>query len=335
MKKYIICLTSLIIISCSNQSTPSGVVAVVNGSYITLNELRNRYDVQTMHINEFAPPPVDSFHKEYTETLLEMIVELAVEQELAKHKIVVSDDIVNKAVRDIQGGYSEEEFSQMLAERYIDFDSWKKQVRAGVVENLYLKQVLVNNASATSDEIKRFYEKNPALFVVDYRIYGLLLSSKDKAVIEQAVTKLEHGATKEDIMKQFPSVHLEDITADSSNIPMEHIDEVTKVSDKKATTLQNTDDMYSTVFVKHRTKQVKLSLEEAWKIAQEYVIEQKVRGLYDTAVDEILKHSSIQVVEEFKSAIDGMLKHTVVSEYHDAENDISPTRTNAQVNPEL
>ena len=230
MKKYVLFMLSFLLISCSNQKAPSGVVAVVNDSYITLNELRNRYDVQTMHISEFTTPPVDSLYREYTETLLEMIVELVVEQELKKNNIEVSDELVEKAIEDIQGGYSDEEFSQMLAERYIDFESWKKQVRAGVVENLYLKYILANNVSVTSEEIQKFYETNPSLFIVDYKISGVILSSQDKHAIEKAIHALEYGMSKQNVAKEFPSVTIENISADSSNIPLEHIDEVTKIA---------------------------------------------------------------------------------------------------------
>ncbi|MDE7468899.1 MAG: SurA N-terminal domain-containing protein [Desulfovibrionaceae bacterium] len=307
MKNYIIYILSFIIISCSNQTTPSGIVAVVNGSYITLNELRNRYDIQTMHISEFTTPPIDSLHREYTETLLEMIVELAVEQELNKNKIELSDDMVEQAVQDIQRGYSDEEFSQMLAERYIDFDSWKKQIRAGVIENLYIKHILSNDVSANSGEIQAFYDSNPSLFVVDYKISGLLLTSKDKDVLEKAIEALEKGVSKERVATEFEPLTIEKISADFSNIPFYHIDEVTKIGLKKATAIEERGGIYSAIFVENRVKQSKLSLEEAWNMAQNYVIESKAKALYATAVEGILKRSSIQVVDEFKNAIDEML----------------------------
>lgn len=303
----------ILLCSCSNQSIPRGVVAVVNGSHITLKDLRNRYDVQTMHISEFTTPPVESLHNEYTETLLEMVIELAVEQELQKHKITISDEAIEQAVKEIQGGYSDEEFSQMLAERYIDFESWKKQIRAGVVENLYLKHVLSNKVTASSEEIKEFYGKNPSLFTVDYKITGFLISSKDRNNVESVIGMFEKGDSKEKIMTVFKKVKIEPILPDSSNIPLEHIDEVIKIALNKATSIQNQEDgMYSSLFILTREKQAKLSLEESWDIAQNYVIEKKVKTLYQSAVDGILQRSSILVVDEFKNAIKNMITpHTV------------------------
>lgn len=330
MKKYSLLILILTIISCSNQNTPTGIVANVNGSYITLHDLRNRYDVQTMHINEFTTPPVDSLHREYTETLLEMIVELALEQELQKNKIELSDDMVNQAVEDIQGGYSEEEFAQMLAERYIDFDSWKKQIRAGVIESLYLKHILAKNIIATNQEIQAFYDNNPYFFIVDYKMSGLLLSAKDKAVLEKAIHALEGGTSQQRIATEFPSVTIEAIRADSSNIPYIHIDEVHKIALQKSTAIEENNGVYSAIFVTNRAKQAKLSLQEAWNIAQDYVIESKAKALYNQAVEDILKNSSIQVVDEFKHAIDKMLGNEVrTSTYLVAdteENNISSPR---------
>ncbi len=163
----------------SNQTSDSSVVSdqvavLVNGKPIYVSEVNELYD----QLPEVVKAQVSK------DAIIDRLVdqELLV-QEAEKKGVVISDKDINDFIIQFKllNGFNDSSFEQALADRNLDMDSFKEQVKKQLLINYLLNSTVFNNISVSDDEALKYYNNNEDFFKKPEAVLvrHILLTKKD------------------------------------------------------------------------------------------------------------------------------------------------------------
>lgn len=283
---------------------PVGTVAKVNGTVITIDELKKRYDMLMMQLQDESILDTSAVEEIYAQILLDMIVEVLIEQALIAQDVPIDESEVESTIAEIKKDYTTENFNDMLAERYIEYDVWRQAVRARYLETLFIQQVVQPKVIIQAEEVESFFEKNKDIFVVPAHVEGIIVASENKKEVETIVALLQRGDSVAQMIKRYPNAYVEknvfDITLFS--------DALAKVilaapSKKVAPIEKNADDMYMAVIVENVMKQGSKKLAEVYPLVERQLLDEKSVELFQEILASMIDSATISVAPQFEPAL--------------------------------
>ena len=189
VKCFVACMVFLFL-ACSkpntNESiTDSTVVAIVNGSEVTTEELRNEMEVL---LKQFRVKDEDDMTVEEkiilkTDGLNRIIKNKILRKEATLGNVYLSKDEYNEAFSEVKNGYLEDSFAKYLEVEGIVFEEWDKKFK----NNLLIKKLIterVNSKVFLSDEqVKKYYDAHQEEFQMSEQVRSLhiMVGSEDEA----------------------------------------------------------------------------------------------------------------------------------------------------------
>ena len=130
------------------------MVATVNGKPIMRAELE-RYYKASLGDN---PPPLseDQANIDRLSILHNMIEDEILQQRAAKLNLVASDEDINSKLTEIKAPYTQEQFDEMLKQRNMTLDDYKRYVRRTLTSTKLLNKEIESKINITDAEIAAF-----------------------------------------------------------------------------------------------------------------------------------------------------------------------------------
>ena len=298
------CLLCIVLCSCTAREIQVGTVAKVNDTVITVDELKKRYDMLMMQLQDENVLETAAVEEIYTQILLDMIVEVLIEQALIAQGIPIEESEVESTIAEIKKDYTTENFNDMLAERYIEYDVWRQTVRARYLETLFIQQVVQPKVTIQAEEVESFFEKNRDVFVVPARIEGVIVASENKKEVETIIALLQRGNNVAQMIKQFPNAYVEKNVFDVTLFSDALAKIILTPPSKKVTPIEkNTDGIYMAVIVENVMKQKNKKLAEVYPLVERQLLDEKSLELFQEVLASMIDAATISVAPQFEPAL--------------------------------
>ncbi len=168
------------------------IVATVNGTPITLYELKN------------IAPLYGA--KSVKQLLNEVIDDTIIEQYSKNVGITVGDDRVNQYLSNIasRNNLTVSEFLDKLKKSGININEYKKGIRMLMYRYTFARRVFLPSVSVTKEDIKRYYNLHKSSFKNTNKIAVLsIISLNNPETAQMVYSKLKDGANFEEILKKY------------------------------------------------------------------------------------------------------------------------------------
>lgn len=224
MSRFFICALTFFalffstLFGTAHGETVDRIVAVVNDEPITLYQLdkvmsENLEDIKRL----MGLDKRKKFNDVRTVALQKLIEDKLLEQEIGKRSIVVSEDDVQKAIKNVleRNKLTEEQLKHELVEKGSDFAAYKEQLKEQLKRIKFMGQVIAPRIKVTDADLDDFFADNPEQFSkfqsVDMAqiILPLGVDADDKAIQESQkladtiVQKAKGGANFEELGKKY------------------------------------------------------------------------------------------------------------------------------------
>ena len=140
------------------------IVAVVNDAVITLSDLNGAFDPYRAKLEAaYTGLEREKALAETRMTLLNRLIDsLLMEQESKKTGIVVRDEEISDAIRDLiaKNNISQEEFRKRLAQEGTTFSSYRKEIRDQLMRIKLIRRDIKSKVAVTEEEIGEYYQKH-------------------------------------------------------------------------------------------------------------------------------------------------------------------------------
>ena len=145
-----------------HRSPSADVVATVNGKEILRAELERTYQ------NSLGDSPQKPSSQEADirrlSVLHQMIQNEILDQQAAKLNLTATDEDVNAKLTEIKAPYTDEQFNEMLKQRNLSLDEFKRDIRRGLTETKLMNKEIESKIDITDAQIAAFYAAHKADF---------------------------------------------------------------------------------------------------------------------------------------------------------------------------
>jgi len=145
-----------------HRSPSADVVATVNGKEILRAELERNYQ-SSLGDNPQKPSPEEADIRRLS-VLHQMIQDEILDQQAAKLNLTASDEDVNAKLAEIKAPYTDEQFNEMLKQRNLSLDDFKRDIRRGLTETKLMNKEIESKINITDAQIGAFYAAHKADF---------------------------------------------------------------------------------------------------------------------------------------------------------------------------
>lgn len=140
------------------------VVATVNGHPILRSELDKAYNEQLGDAPQQSQPSSDQADSLRLGLLHELIDEEIVQQRAAKMNLTATQEEVDAKFAEMKAPYSEEQFTQRLAERHTTVEDIKRDLRRTLTINKLLNKEINSKITVSDAEISQYFNTHKAEF---------------------------------------------------------------------------------------------------------------------------------------------------------------------------
>lgn len=154
-------LAALCQLSCKHK-VPAGVAAEVNGYAITNTYLDKIY--QSQYPEPIAESNEDQVMAQRLDLLGRVITAEIMWQRAEKLGITATDADVDTEINKSRAPYTKDEFDKKLAERHMNMDDLRTQVRRDLTINKLINHEITSHISITDADVAAFYNANKAMF---------------------------------------------------------------------------------------------------------------------------------------------------------------------------
>lgn len=145
-----------------HRSPSADVVATVNGKEILRAELERNY--QSSLGDTPQKPSSEEADIRRLSVLHQMIQDEILDQQAAKLNLTASDEDVNAKLAEIHAPYTDEQFNEMLKQRSLSLDDFKRDIRRGLTETKLMNKEIESKINITDAQIAAFYDAHKADF---------------------------------------------------------------------------------------------------------------------------------------------------------------------------
>jgi len=145
-----------------HRSPSADVVATVNGKEILRADLERNY--QSSLGDSPQKPSSEEADIRRLSVLHQMIQDEILQQEAAKLNLTASDEDVNAKLTEIHAPYTDEQFNDMLKQRNLSLEDFKRDIRRGLTETKLMNKEIESKINITDAQIAAFYAAHKADF---------------------------------------------------------------------------------------------------------------------------------------------------------------------------
>ncbi len=149
-------------LTACHRSPSADVVATVNGKEILRAELERSY--QGSLGDSPQKPSSEEADIRRLSVLHQMIQNEILDQEAAKLNLTANDEDVNAKLTEIKAPYTDEQFNEMLKQRNLSLDDFKRDIRRGLTETKLMNKEIESKIDITDAQIAAFYAAHKADF---------------------------------------------------------------------------------------------------------------------------------------------------------------------------
>jgi len=187
---FLLITISLALSACNIFVKPGErVIITVGNRDITENELKGAIKQIT-----FEMGITDQEAKLGINSLINKIIDNYLILEYGKEQgIIVSDNELESAVRDIKRDYPPEVFKEILLQRYIDLNKWKEGLRRELIIKKIVTKVTADVSLVTFQETKQYYESHREEFKRPQMVQLRQIVTRTRDEAEKIQKKLAEG----------------------------------------------------------------------------------------------------------------------------------------------
>ncbi|MCX6111842.1 MAG: SurA N-terminal domain-containing protein [Proteobacteria bacterium] len=175
-------------------------VAVVNGKPI----LKVDFEEKLNNIKMNYPPDKMSNFAEIKQTILRrMIIDELILQDAKDKNIKVSDDELNRYIKNIKQNYTNDEFNQLLTNQFKTFEDWSAETRRMLLIEKTLSKEIMEKINIPDKELKDYYDKFYANKTSEPRVKLAQIFTATKEPADKALEELKAGANFEALAKKY------------------------------------------------------------------------------------------------------------------------------------
>ena len=145
-----------------HRSPSADVVATVNGKEILRADLERNYQISLGDSPQ--KPSSEEANIRRLNVLHTMIQDEILEQQAAKLNLTASDEDVNAKLTEIKAPYTDEQFNEMLKQRNLSLEDFKRDIRRGLTETKLMNKEIESKINITDAQIAAFYAAHKADF---------------------------------------------------------------------------------------------------------------------------------------------------------------------------
>ena len=145
-----------------HRSPSADVVATVNGKEILRAELERNYQ-SSLGDSPQVPSPQEADIRRLS-VLHQMIQNEIMQQQAAKLNLTASDEDVNARLTEIKAPYTEDQFYNLLKQRDLTLDDFKREIRRQLTENKLINKEIESKIDITDAQIAEYYAAHKAEF---------------------------------------------------------------------------------------------------------------------------------------------------------------------------
>lgn len=153
---------SFFTLSGCHRPPSADVVATVNGKEILRSDLERNYKI-SLGDNPQNPSPQESEIGRLN-VLHQMIQDEILQQRAAKLNLTASDEDVNAKLTEIKAPFTEDQFYNMLKQRNLTLDEFKRDLRRQLTETKLLNKEIESKINITDAQIATFYDQHKSDF---------------------------------------------------------------------------------------------------------------------------------------------------------------------------
>lgn len=191
-------ITLVWVLGCSDTGTTDRgaqdkVVIRVDDCVLTLAEFNEYFDQTRMSLSAGRAQSHEALQQARLGLLLELVEEMIILRRAEELDLDLSPGELDDAVRDMQEGYAEEGFKDLLLKQAVSYASWKKALRRRLLVEKVIGEDLLKAMSVSPEEIKAYYETHGDEWAQAevVRVRHILL--QDEAEAERILEGLENG----------------------------------------------------------------------------------------------------------------------------------------------
>lgn len=189
----------LLLVSCTttNQAEDS-IVMIVGERTVTGREFKRDMD---RLMNGFGVSDKDL--PSFLDPLLEEVIESYLILEYGReHGITLPESEMEAAIREIQKGYPEGRFNEVLLLNYVDYDEWKEELRRQTHVQKVIKSVLDRISPVMFDEVKGYFDSHKEEFQSPQRVKFRQIVTETREGAEKALERLSKGESFEAMARE-------------------------------------------------------------------------------------------------------------------------------------
>ncbi len=137
-------------------------MATVNGKEILRAELERNYQ-SSLGDSPQVPSPQEADIRRLS-VLHQMIQDEIMQQQAAKLNLTASDEDVNARLTEIKAPYTEDQFYNLLKQRDLTLDDFKREIRRQLTENKLINKEIESKIDITDAQIAEYYAAHKAEF---------------------------------------------------------------------------------------------------------------------------------------------------------------------------
>ncbi len=194
-----LCLVHFLILSCGpSDQAKDKVVIVVGSRQITSDQLKK--DMEFIGADIDVPGQNQNMIREQ---MLGLVIDHYLILEYGrKMGISVSENEVQKVVKDIKRGYTEGAFKDALLGGYVDPEKWEERIREQFLVNKVIKKVTENITPPDYQDIKRYFEDNKDEFKSPKMLEFRQIVTRSREEADALLNRLNNGETMHELARQ-------------------------------------------------------------------------------------------------------------------------------------
>jgi parvulin-like peptidyl-prolyl isomerase len=176
------------------------VIATINNEPIKLQDFQERLSAIKMN---YPPDQKLDLKKIKASILRRMIIDSLILQEADNKKIEITDEELDRYVKNIKQNYTEADFNQMLNNQFKTYEDWIVDVKKKLLIEKTLSKSITEKINVSDKEIQDYYDKNYGDKTTEAKVKLAQIFNTDKATMEQALSELKSGAPFEEVAKKY------------------------------------------------------------------------------------------------------------------------------------
>jgi peptidyl-prolyl cis-trans isomerase C len=197
---FCLCLMPFLILGCGpSDQAKDKVVLVVGSRQITTDQLKR--DMEFISADMDVP---DRDRNRIREQILGLVIDHYLILEYGrKMGISVSENEVQRVVKDIKKGYTEGAFKDALLRGYVDPEQWEERIREQFLVDKVIKKVTENITPPDYQDVKRYFEDNKDEFKSPEMLEFRQIVTRSREEAEALLKRLNNGEKMPELAKKY------------------------------------------------------------------------------------------------------------------------------------